>query len=80
MRFLLPLRMKVGMCILDDTNLWCVSSVLNISRKSRPYSFNGAESTKFAFQVSFIGIVAKARNNQRLERVTANVRVFVGLV
>jgi hypothetical protein len=46
----------------------------------KPYTLNGAESTKLFLQVSLVGIVTETCDNERLEGITSDIGVLVGLV
>lgn len=41
------------------------------------YTLNGAETTKLPLEVLLVGLVRESRNDQRLEGVATDVRVFV---
>jgi hypothetical protein len=44
------------------------------------YSFNGPESTELALEILFRSIIAKSCNNQGLEGISTDIRIFLGLV
>lgn len=78
---LLIARLVVLMSISDDANLRYKSVKCSRSKgEVCSYALNGAESTKLALQITFISIIAESSNNQGLESIASNVRVFIGSV
>lgn len=78
MGFLLLVSLLVGMGITNDANLLEVSlpSTAKV-KKGGTYALNGPKPSKFALQVLLVGAVIQTRHDQRLERITTDVRVVM---
>lgn len=80
MRLLFFVALLVGMRIPDDPDLLQELVTGQRCNLEVPYTLNGPEATKFPLKVVFIGVVAKARDNQSLEGVTSDIRIFTRFV
>ena len=86
MRLLQLTRLLIGMGISNNANLGSQvlasnePTVVGWSAAWISYPFNGTEATEFSLQILFCGTVVESRDNESLESIATNVRVFVRLV